>query len=506
MILKRQKRVHISKDHKVFPVCDEITGNGLNLYNAALFRRRQVLTARQKDVADLTENEQTVIDEFKTASGVDILSDSFKGVSAQLLEETMRKNGNPDYCNSFISAQTAQWVVKSVINDWKNAWSAINDWVNNPSKYKAKPELPKYKRKGGHCTVVMTNQDCTIATDKNNVSWLKLPYHKKTPVCIGMPEGRLKEVKIKPVNGEYDIIMTFDIEAPDVQPVTESKRIAAIDFGVDNLMAVTNNIGASCLLYKGGIVKSVNQNYNKKLAALMAAEMAKPGCHLAKDGKPRFVPTTESQKLTNRRNNQIHDFMRQAAVHFLAWCVENRIDTIVCGVNKGWKQEVSIGKANTQNFVQIPFMYLRQQIRYRAEAAGIRFIEQEESYTSKASFPDMDDIPVYKEGEPAKYKFSGRRRPTRYKGTCKKDGFRGLYVCKDGTIINSDLNGSANILRKAFPDAFKDGVMPDFTKTTIIRHPAREFALNNEMQQKKAGTVISNAKAKRMKKKLTKSH
>jgi IS605 OrfB family transposase len=197
--------------------------------------------------------------------------------------------------------------------------------------------------------------------------------------------------------------------------------------------------------------------------------------------------------------------MRQLAVHFIAWCVEQRIDTIVLGVNHDWKQEVRLGKKNTQNFVQIPFAFLRGIIKYLAQEKGILCVEQEESYTSKASFIDDDFIPVYKKGDDTKYRFSGRRRPTEYKGTKKKDGFRGLYKTKDGTIINSDLNGSANILRKAYPDAFKNtGVRPDFNNVLIIKNPRQEFIdLNRFFQeQEREGIIMSKSRTKRLMNKL----
>ena len=194
--------------------------------------------------------------------------------------------------------------------------------------------------------------------------------------------------------------------------------------------------------------------------------------------------------------------MLKTACHFMAWCVEHRIDTIVLGVNKYWKQEVNIGHVNNQNFVQIPFTYLRSIISYKASEHGISIIEQEESYTSKASFLDNDSIPVYKEGDNTKYTFSGKRKPTHYKGMYKKDGFRGLYIASDGTIINSDLNGSANILRKAIPDAFINGIKPDFNKVTIIKNADLEFVLANQrIQVSKVHPFISKSKKRRLEKK-----
>lgn len=68
---------------------------------------------------------------------------------------------------------------------------------------------------------------------------------------------------------------------------------------------------------------------------------------------------------------------------------------------------------------------------------GITFIKQEESYTSKASFFDKDNIPLYNDDNPKKYVFSGKRIK------------RGLYKTKDGKLLNADVNGALNILSKS---------------------------------------------------------
>ena len=171
------------------------------------------------------------------------------------------------------------------------------------------------------------------------------------------------------------------------------------------------------------------------------------------------------------------------------------------GMNRFWKQECNIKLDSArQNFVQLPFNMLREYIRYHAEANGIHYIEQEESYTSKASFVDRDHIPVCGRDD-EKASFSGIRGPKQYHGMYRKSGFRGIYQTKDGSFLNSDLNGSANILRKAFPGAFQ--IEPDFEKVCIIRHPDLEKTASLRERQLKrhvAGT-ISHAKAKRLRRK-----
>ena len=140
----------------------------------------------------------------------------------------------------------------------------------------------------------------------------------------------------------------------------------------------------------------------------------------------------------------------------MRWCVENRIDTIIIGENRLWKQNVRLGKDNNRWFVQMPFDRLKNIIRYSGERLGIRVVFQEESYTSKASFLDQDDIPTYGTGE--RPVFSGKRIR------------RGMYKSREGKKINADLNGAANILRKYKADAFQSN-MPLFEQIKVLRYP-----------------------------------
>ena len=149
------------------------------------------------------------------------------------------------------------------------------------------------------------------------------------------------------------------------------------------------------------------------------------------------------------------DFMHKAAKRIVTWCLANRIDTVVIGTNPLWKQNSDMKKENNQAFEQIPFHQFRKILKYLCEWNGLRYVEQEESYTSKASFLAEDPIPVYQEGDTTSYTFSGQRCPVKYKNRSKKNGFRGLYQNTDGTIVNADLNGSANIGRKCYPDLFR---------------------------------------------------
>lgn len=406
------------------------------------------------------------------------------------LEDLMRGTENPDYFAEGFPRQCSQHILKQAATDMGSFFASVRAYNKKSEVFTGRPQLPGYKKKGGHTTVFITNQDCTISTKKGKW-YAAFPLIKKEPLCIGrpIPDARLKEVTVSPDHDRYRCCFKFEVSTT-LQPATEtSARICAVDFGVENLMAVTNNCGLPCLLYKGGIVKSINQLYNKTIAKIVSEQTKASG--------RKFVSTREYRLATCRRNDAVDDHMHKYAKHLVTWCVENRIDTIVLGSNAFWKQEVDLGDINTQNFVQLPFDKLKNIITYLCERHGIRCIEQEESYTSQASFLDMDPIPVYKKGDMTKYHFSGRRAPKRYKGMYRAKGFRGFYTTADGTIINSDLNGSANILRKAFPEAFNGHVMPDLSNVIIIRYPDTAVDAANHKKQLVQPKTVSHARSKR---------
>lgn len=496
MSYMRTVKVYVSKDHDLFDYAEKVTSLANNLSNAARFRQRQVISATSKPESEWTENEQQVMDEIrKTIPRMEKPSPMpTKGkhfLSYTFLDAIMKYTDNPDYYADGLARQSAQHILKQAVEDMKSFYQAWREYKKNEKAFTGAPKLPGYKRKGGHTTVIVTNQDCTVKL-RDGKWYAGLPFAKKTPLCIGRPisNAELAQVTISPENGRYCLGFTFKVDAVLPEMKQEIKRICAIDFGLDNLMAVTNNCGIPSLLYKGGIAKSVNQKYNKQIAAIVSEQTLRTG--------KKFVPDEVYYDVTNRRNDQIYDLMHKCAKHLITWCVENRIDTVVMGVNKLWKQRINIGVKQNQEFVQLPFSALRGFIKYLCEWNGIRCVEQEESYTSKASFPDQDFIPMYGK-EPEDFSFSGKRNPVRYKGSYKKDGFRGLYTTKNGTIINSDLNGSANILRKAYPDAFCEH-MPDFEHVCIIRHPDAEKTKENRQEQKEQKRT-SRLKVKRQRRK-----
>lgn len=197
-----------------------------------------------------------------------------------------------------------------------------------------------------------------------------------------------------------------------------NERYLGIDLGVNNLATLTNNVGIPPIIINGKILKSINNYYNKKKAKLLS-----------------FVPNKTSKrikKLAIKRDNIINTQMHKISRFIINYCLDYDIANIVIGKNDNWKQN----KKNMQKFVYLPYEKLINQIKYKAEEEGIDVKILDERYTSKASFIDNDPLPN-KFGE---YEFSGKRIK------------RGLYKTKVGILINADVNGSYNILRKCNPE------------------------------------------------------
>jgi putative transposase len=151
------------------------------------------------------------------------------------------------------------------------------------------------------------------------------------------------------------------------------------------------------------------------------------------------------ERLTGRRTRRITHYLHAASQTIIALLVVEGIGTLVVGKNPLCKQGVDLGHVNTQHFVQIPQARFIGMLDYKARWAGIHVIVQEARYTSKASFLDVDPIPVFDPKREQQPTFSGKRVEC------------GLYRAKSGRRIQADVNGSYNIGSKALPDSFGQG-------------------------------------------------
>ena len=292
-------------------------------------------------------------------------------------------------------------------------------------------KMPHYREKGGLFNLVLSTNAINVKDDFLTVpvsrEFSKLHGGKqiRIPFPGRLVDKKIKEVRICPVyGGRYFKIQYCYVQEVEPQKVSPNKTLA-IDIGLENLATCVSTTGTSFIM-DGRKIKSINQWWNKRKAFYQSVA-----------DKQGVKKTERLSNLARKRNNRVQDYIRKTARYIVNFCIKNEIGTIVCGYNLDFKRGMNLGKKNNQQFTQISFGSLREALKNLCERYGIRYVEQEESYTSKASFLDLDDIPVYNAENPYKGTFSGKRV------------YRGLYRFSDGRIVNADVNGAANILRKS---------------------------------------------------------
>ena len=414
----------ISKKDSIYDYCDDLSRKSKLLYNASLFRIRNIFTGYEKE--HRTDNEEDVFCEVHVLQDVHPQIHVRKVISYNHLEKLMRVTENPDFFIG-LPMQTAQAMVKQAVTDFKNWLASLREYKKHPEKFLGRPKMPHYKKQD-LATVIITNQDAVLYPSETGVS-LKLPIIKKRLSFSNISEHAfLKEVRIKPYYGRFLFCLTFEEPEPVIE--TSMPYTCAIDFGTDNFAAIVCDDGSSAI-YKGGAVLSDTQWFHKQKAKYVSI--------LTKGYKNQYAASKRSSDLSYRHANFVKDQCHKISRSIIDFCVDHQAGTLIFGVNPLWKQHSKIGKINNQKFVSMPIALLRSMITYKALNAGIKIIEQEESYTSKADITTKDYIPTYGVDD-KDAQFSGLRIK------------RGLYRCADGTILNADCLAAANIMRKAVPD------------------------------------------------------
>ena len=418
----------ISSDDLLYPYFDDLCRKSKLLYNAALFRVRNIFTGYDKE--HRTENEVEVFQEVALLQQSHPNMHVRRVISYTHLEKMMRVTENPDFFSG-LPRQTAQQMVKQSVTDFKNWLVSLREYKKHPEKYLGKPKMPRYK-KSDLTTVIITNQDAVLYRDDIGMS-LKLPLQKQRLYFSNLfSDPVLKEVKIKPYYGRFLLCLT--LEEPDVAFDPSGSHVCAIDLGTDNFAAIVCDDHSSAI-YKGGAVLSKIQWFHKQRAKYVSI--------ITKGHEKKHAVSKRLRDLSFHYANFVKDQCHKISRSIIDFCMEHQCGTLILGVNLLWKQRSNMNKINNQNFVSMPITLLRTMITYKALNAGIRIIEQEESYTSKADLIANDRIPTYGVDD-KDASFSGKRIK------------RGLYRCSNGMILNADCHAAANIMRKAIPDIWKD--------------------------------------------------
>ena len=338
---------------------------------------------------------------------------------------TLLKN-SPNY--KALNSNMAQQILKEVDGSFKSFFGLLK--LTKQGKYAFRDcKLPHYLPKDGYATLV-------IGFVRLNGNKLILPFsnnfkktHKAVEITIPpvLLDKKVKEIRIIPRAGARFFEIQYTYESECIQRNLNKNNALALDLGINNLVTAVSNSGKTFII-DGRKLKSINQWFNKENARLQSI----------KDKQHFGKKTTNRQKAIARdRNNKVNDYMSKVARKVIDYCVANDIGTLVVGYNETFQRSSKIGKQNNQNFVNISYGRLRSKLKYLCELNSIVFEKQEESYTSKASFWDRDDIPVYNADNPKEYQFSGSRI------------HRGLYETAGGKTVNADVNGALNIMKKS---------------------------------------------------------
>lgn len=481
----RTRRSAVKCSHPIVSYFEEVCVGSKNIRNNTNFVIRNVMTGVQKDVSSLTQNEKDVLDKVRRAVPLynQLKENTYQKKLAAYQEAVRLSKENPDInvpdepkAPSFMEMPTAEkWMldygfidflfkiekdenyystpshvsqhaIKKRTSEWKSYFAALKSYKKNPSSFNGRPNIPGYIR-DDKCTATFTNQACRKVVSGGKM-FLKFTGYKKL-FPFGKDNGLpLVHTEVVPKYNGYEVLATFDDESipSEEVPVSEdASRFYGIDFGVDNFISVSNNFGETPFIISGGMIKAENQWFNKEKARLTS--ILTKGRSSTKD-----VSSRRLRALSEKRERRLRDWFYRIG-HFIFRRAEaTGVHAIVIGHNDNQKQNISLGQKNNQSFVSIPFSKMVFILRVLSREYEIPVIVREESYTSKASLIDGNEIPTYGDEEKETFVFSGKRIQ------------RGLYRSKDGILINADINAASNIIRKEYPDAFKD--VKDFSFLT----------------------------------------
>lgn len=364
---------------------------------------------------------------------------------------------------SILLSDCSQQILRLVDRDMQSFFKLLT--LKKSGKYSDKVKLPKYKKADELAICTIQGRSCRIQKDGRVAIGLTKEFREKYQInerriLFTIPKNircvyEFKEIRIIPQFNGKQFSIEFIYESKKDLKQSVGDGYMSIDLGLDNLVASTifSNGGVQQFLIDGRRLKNINHYYNKKVATLKGEYDKKGISH----------NTKRMLRLINGRYNRINDYFNKSVQLIINKCIENGVTTLVIGYNKEQKQEINIGQVNNQNFVMIPLHKFRQKLQYKCELHGIKYCPQEESYTSKASCLDDDTIPTYGENETTK--FSGKRI------------HRGLYKSADGKVLNADINGSVNILKKYLISSKSNVVFTTDDVRVLVNAPCKRLSV-----------------------------
>ena len=388
----KQQLKHLSKDD--YRVLRELCRTSKNLMNEAIYVNRQYFFSEGKYLG------------YEKTYAILKASDNYRILNSNMAQQSMK-----------------------VVDGMFASFIALLKLVKKKQYDSRAVKIPYYLPKDGYAPLIV--QQFTI---RDQI--FTLPYSKKygaehSKLTVKVPpilEGKkIKYIQIIPINNARFFEIQYTYEAVDAQRELDKQKALAIDFGLDNLMTCATSEGDTFII-DGRRLKAINQWYNKVNARLASIKDKQ---------KYSRKPTFQQRQLARKRKLRVNDYISKSCRKVINYCLVKGIGILVCGYNVTFQKDSHMGNVNNQKFVNIPYGEIRQKLAYMCELYGIEYHEQEESYTSKASFWDKDEMPIYNADNPQKYEFSGSRI------------HRGLYRTSTGFEFNADVNGALNILRKS---------------------------------------------------------
>ena len=326
------------------------------------------------------------------------------------INKLLAKENQPDF--RALPSNVSQLTVNLVFKAWKSFFMALKSYKKDKSKFKSNPKLPKYKSKNGLYICAFTYNSAKL---KDN----KIKFVKNILKPIKTKVSRLKQVRVVPNSSCFIVEIVYEKDVKET--LKTSGSIASIDLGLNNFITCIDNLGNVPLIINGKGLKSYNRLYNKKKAKLQSLLPL------------NRYSSNKIRQLEFNRYKFVSNFMHQASKMLLNILLDRKIETLIIGYNKEWKQNINLGKKVNQSFVQIPYTSFLQKILYKCEEYGIKVILTEESYTSKIDH--LANEPLSKRNS-----YLGKRI------------HRGLFKSSVGKILNADVNGALGIMRKVFPE------------------------------------------------------
>ena len=400
---------HIIKSNDArYAILDKYAHLSNNVYNQALYRFRQAF---------------------------------FKGkwLSYEKLDKSFKQSFNQKDCmlyRSMKSVHLAQQILK-LVNQNMISWNkARKAYLKAPQKFTGKPKILKYKPKGGKNIVIVDNQTAKLRA--NGI--VEIPVMDSLKIKLQHKEtNKIQQVRVIPKNNTFVIEIVYKTNKV-IDYKEDNGRYLTIDPGLDNAFTLASNVkGFKPVIINGRPLKSVNQYYNKQKARLTRIY------DLSKQNRN----TKRLNKLDFYRNQKMLKFAHEASKRIVEIALSHELNTIVIGKNKGQKRSSNMGKRINQNFIGIPHQKMVEMIEYKANLAGIVVIQANEAYTSQTSFLD-NEVPINQNGDKA--------RKRKGLSPVKRRIKRGLFKSNKGILINADVNGALQILRKVVPNAFADGI------------------------------------------------